>query len=45
MKEVKSMSFEKFLMGFYKMTKDNYLELSEEEQDKIDAEYIVYMAG
>lgn len=45
MKEVISMSFENFLMQFYKLTKDEYLELSEEEQDKIDAEYIVYMAG
>ena len=39
------MSFENFLMQFYKITKEQYLELSEEEQDKIDAEYLVYMAG
>ena len=39
------MSFEDFLMAFYKLTKDDYLELSEEEQDRIDNEYIVYMAG
>ena len=45
LKEVNSMSFENFLMQFYKITKEQYLELSEEEQDKIDAEYLVYMAG
>lgn len=39
------MSFEEFLMKFHKMTKEEYLELSEEEQDKLDNEFIVYMAG
>lgn len=36
-----SMSFELFLKQYWHLTKNEYLELPDEEQEKIDKDYLV----